>query len=95
MTIDPDHGSTNMVTVLLCVSTACRRYFPSSPILLCLVWKNLSTCEISVPGHHFTIGHRHRLTVLEGKPACHKYPPPDLAASCQGRKSPSLWLQSH
>ena len=34
MTLDPDHGSTNLETVLLCLYTSCHRDFLSCPILL-------------------------------------------------------------
>ena len=33
-TLDPDHGSANLETVLCCLSTSCSRNFLSCPILL-------------------------------------------------------------
>ena len=75
-TRDPYQGSTHLLSVLPCVSTACL-----TPCLYlycnCLVWKHLPACRGSVPEHHFTTRHRHKPTVLERTLAYHKHLQPD------------------
>ena len=86
MTLDPDHGSTHLETVLFCLSVYCYSHFQTCHThCYHLVGKHLLACNSQVPGHHSITNHGTILTELERKLACRKQPSPNLVASCQDR----------